>query len=689
MKRHPVWLRGVARRGLFRRDDIDRCVFVRNGPQVESHFKADRQSAGMDISHLREQALRDETLRYPIIFSAVTAAVFFPLSASAQQINDENEVTSLERIVLSAGRTPVEEGKTGRAYSIIEGEQLERSQTRYVADALRQVPGFHVSRTGSFGGLTQIRVRGSEGNHVLVLIDGVEVSETSQGEFDFGSLQSTDIERIEVLRGPQSAFYGSDALAGVINIVTKSGPRNDTEAGFQTEYGSDNTQLISGFLRGGTDNFDASISASRRTTDGFNISDFGTEEDGDENTTLNGRFNWDVTPQVSIDGTVRYVDRLSDTDDQDFDVPATPTQGRVIDTLDQTGTEEINGSLGFTATTPDESWVHRARITATDVRREQLFNGAQSAGGNEGERYKAFYQITHRLEDVDGNQHSLTGGYEWERETFRNIAPLFGFGNASQLATQERTQESLVGEYRGEFADQFYLNLGARQDFNEPFEDAFTYSIAAAWAIPDTGTRFHASVGTGIKNPTFSEQFGFIPNRFIGNPNLTPEESLGWDVGVEQAFLNGDFVVDVTYFNQDLENEITTIFPAPAFTATPINQSGTSEREGLEVSVIARISEVLSASGTYTYLEASNPDGSVEVRRPRHSGSARLDYVASDVPFNAFLEIVFNGEMQDLEFINATPQTRVDLDAYTLVNIGATYAITEATPRWPSRFASS
>ena len=616
-------------------------------------------------------------MRTKLFCATAVAALLAPIAASAQQVGEEDDVVLLDRIVISAGRTPIEERKSGRAYSIIEGEQLERSQSRHVADALRQVPGFHVSRTGSFGGLTQIRVRGAEGNHVLVLIDGVEVSETSQGEFDFGSLQATDIERIEVLRGPQSALYGSDALAGVVNIITKSGTRNSTEAGFQAEYGSDNTRLVSGYLRGGTDNFDGSIAVSRRVTDGFNISDFGNEKDGDENLTLNGRFNWDLTPEFSIDGTLRFVDRLSDGDAQDFAIPATPTQGLVIDTRDQTGTRELAGSIGFTASTPDDSWTHRARFSVTDVKRERFQNGAPSSGGNEGARYKAFYQLTHRLEDVDGNQHSVTAGYEWERETFNNIRPLSSFGNPSQLATKERDQQSLVGEYRGEFGDQFYLTLGARQDFNDQFQDAFTFSAAAAWAIPDTDTRLHASVGTGIKNPTFTEQFGFVPNRFTGNPNLAPEESFGWDIGIEQSFLGGDLIMDVTYFNQDLENEITTIFPAPTFIGTPINQTGVSEREGLEVALTARLNPELSISGNYTYLEASNPDGSVEVRRPRHSGSVRFDYVSADIPFNAFAEVVFNGDMQDLEFINATPQTQVTLDSYTLVNIGAGYEFTE------------
>ena len=203
-----------------------------------------------------------------------------PLSVQAEETDPNEEVTVLERIIISAGRTPIEEQKIGSAYTIISAEQLERSQTSYIADALRQVPGFHISRVGSFGGTTQLRVRGAEGSHVLVLIDGVEVSETAEGEYDFGGLQTADVERIEVLRGPQSAFYGSDALSGVLNIITKRGNRETASRGFQAEIGSDGTTQAFGYLRGGSENFDYSLSASKRMVGGFNLSDLGSEKDG-------------------------------------------------------------------------------------------------------------------------------------------------------------------------------------------------------------------------------------------------------------------------------------------------------------------------------------------------------------------------------------------------------------------------
>lgn len=606
------------------------------------------------LGHLGETVIRSILLT-----TAATAAFALPQPAHAQNGTDDGE-TLLPTLLLTAGRTPVEQEKTGRAFTVITSEQLERSQTRYLADALRQVPGFHVSRTGSFGGLTQVRVRGAEGNHVLVLIDGVEVSAVSQGEFDFGGLQVGDVDRIEVLRGPQSALYGSDALAGVINVITKSGSRDGFEALVQSEAGTDGTFLGGVAVRGGTDNFDAALSARFRRTDGFNISDFGTEKDGDENLTLTGRFTLDVNETLVIDGNGRMVDRLSEDDRQDFAFPATATQGLVIDSDDTTGVQELAGSIGATWTSLDGYWTHSAHFSGNGDVRDNSSGGVVTSTSR-GNRLKATVQSSYMFETpalLDAI-HTVTGAYEWEQERFR------------QTATQERVTQSFVAEYRGEFADQFYLNAAVRHDMNDPFKDATTYSVAGAWAVPGTGTRLHASVGTGIKNPSFFEQFGFVAGRFQGNPSLKPEESLGWDVGVEQSLLDGLVVVDVTWFNQTLENEI------QGFGQTVRNLTGTSHRQGLEVSATAELFDGFSATAMYTYTDATEPGGAREVRRPMHTASLSGAYTFYEGRAQLFGEVIYNGVMEDLEFIFATPQTRVTLDDYVLVNIGGSFKVNE------------
>ncbi len=610
----------------------------------------------------------------PVLFVFLLSQIFGNSElAKAQESGNglEDElVTDLEEVVISAGRNPVEAEKVGRATTVLTGEELEKSQVRYVADALRRVPGVAVSRTGSFGGFTQVRIRGSEANQVLVLIDGVEVAGTAGGEFDFGSLQVADIERIEVLRGPQSALYGSNAAAGVIQIITKGGVRDGSEVTVRSEVGTDKTFLGNVLFQGGGANYDVALSGAFRSTDGFNISDLGSEKDGDRNATLNGKTRWDINDDLYFDGTMRYVDRKADTDDQDFGF-GSPTFAQVIDTPSYARSKEFFAGGGLTWELFDDRFVQKFRSEIADLENRGETNSGLS--GNDGRRYHTSYQATLSSDTPEflDSAHSLTGAIEWERETYRNVFPT----NPSQVPEQSRDLIGYVAEYRGEFFDQFFLTGALRYDQNDSFEDTVTYSASAAYLFEEYGTRLHASIGTGSTNPTFFEQFGFVPATFIGNPNLKPETNFGWDIGIEQRFWEDRAVIDVTYFNERLKDEIQTLF-LPSFESTPINLDGTSKRQGIEVSLGVELTENLYAKATYTYLDATEPSGAEEVRRPPHSGSLSVTYGFHENRGTLFLDAIYNGEMQDFNFATF-PASRVTLDDYIMVNIGADYQVNE------------
>lgn len=569
----------------------------------------------------------------------------------------------LEPIVITALRTPQEAEKSGRAYTVITGEELDKSQVRYVADALRMVPGLTVSRTGSFGGLTQLRVRGAEGNHVLVMIDGIEASETSGGEFDFGSLLVDEVERIEILRGPQSAFWGSNATAGVVNIVTKKGQRDGVTVRGRSEVGSDGTWLGGGSISGGGPTYDLALSALHRSTGGFNVSDLGSEKDGDVNTTLNGKFTVDLTPVLSIDGTLRFVKRRSDFDDQPY------PDYIVLDTDDQTATREFFGSFGATYTAFGGALVHKARLTGSDVFREYFAGGTQTSN-NKGNRVNGLYQASYSFDTAGsfGIRNVITAGYEWEKETFL----------PSHLTDRlSRSTHSLVAEYRGAFAEQFFFNAAIRQDFNDAFENAATYSLGSAWRIPGTRARLHASVGNGITNPTFFEQFGYVPGQFLPNPNLIPERSFGWDIGIEQRFLDNRLTLDVTYFNQDLTNEIATDYSGPL--PTPFNRDGISKRQGVEVAATFDFLNGFTTTASYTYTDSTDQtvEGGPrtrEIRRPRHAGSLTAAYSFLDNRARLFGELIVNADMLDTDFATFSP---VRLGDYAVFNLGGSYRFSE------------
>lgn len=572
--------------------------------------------------------------------------------------------TELEAVVIADGLTSVELKKSGRAVTVITGEEMEKNGIQYVSDALRQVPGFAMSRTGPAGGKTQARVRGAEGNHVLVVIDGVKANNTGEGEFDFGSLAAEDIERIEILRGPQSTFWGANAMSGVVNIVTRKGERGSVRSAARTEVGTDGTVLGGLSTRGGGENFDYSLSGTLRRSQGFNISDIGNEDDGDRNGTLNGTFSIDLSPDTKVDGTLRYVGRRNDVDPQADDTAMT------YDADDYVENRQFFGSIGLTNTALDGALTQKARLSGNDIHR---FNHSDKYGDSwdDGNRYNATYQASYRYDDVENQVHQFTAGYEWQRETF----------SPSHLAeTFARNAHSLIGEYRGEFFDQLFLNAGARQDWNDAFSDAATWTVSAAWQVPDIETRLHASVGTGVTNPNFTEQFGYFPGSFIGNPDLKPEESFGWDIGVEKSFLDGGLVVDVTYFNQNLENEIATVYDQN-FMSSPINRSGESRRQGVEVSATVDFFNGLTMTGAYTYTDASEQTVAggprlAEVRRPRHTGSLNAAYVFHDNRARVFAEAVFNGKMADDAYIGFMPR-RVTLAGYTVVNVGGSFKVNE------------
>lgn len=598
------------------------------------------------------------------------------IHANAQTAGQEQEPTELAPVLVTDGLTPVEQDKSGRAYTVLTGKQLEQNQIRYVSDALRQVPGFAVSRTGSYGGYTQVRVRGAESNQVLVMIDGVEANEASSGEFDFGSLLVEDIDRIEILRGPQSAFWGANASAGVVNIITKRGERNGWRTSARSEVGTDGTFLGGLALSGGGENYDLALSGAFRRSDGFNISDFGDEKDGDRNTTLNSRFNIDLSENLTVDGTLRFVDRKSELDPQDYSYigwDPSPTYGMVLDGDDYTATREFYGSLGGTYVSLDGALTQKARFSGSDTHRDNYNQGVLSY--DDGNRYNGTYQASYQF-DTPGAldaRHQITGGYEWQRETY---AP-------SHLdETFERDTNSLVGEYRGEYLDQFFLNAAIRQDFNDAFKDATTYSISGAWKIPNTETRLHTSIGTGVTNPTFFEQFGYIPAVFVANPNLVPEKSFGWDIGVEHGFFDRMLVADVTYFNQNLTNEITTVYGGPPdYPSTPVNLDGESKRQGVEVAMTLNLFNGFSATATYTYTDSTQQQTAggervEEFRRPKHSGSISAAYTFYEDRARVFADATFNGKMLDNSFLGGLT-TPVELDAYTVVNIGGSYKFNE------------
>ncbi|MEM9782202.1 MAG: TonB-dependent receptor [Pseudomonadota bacterium] len=566
----------------------------------------------------------------------------------------------LDEILVTGGRTPISVEETGRAFTVITGAQLEARGTRHVADALRQVPGLAVSRSGGPGGFTQVRVRGEEANHVLVLVDGLEIAPALGGEVDFGSLLVTDVERIEVLRGPQSALFGSNASAGVISIITRRGDRGDVAFSGVVEGGSDGTALVSGSVAGGGETWDGALSARFRRTDGFNLAtgtgDREGEQDGDRNVTLTGRASWDVSEDLNLGASVFFVDRESEFDDAPSFVFDADFINDATDLAIGTSAsyEMLNDALVNTVT------FGYTRNTADNV--------TNFPSRSESQRYKLGNQLSFAFE-TGAIEHLATGIFEFERED-SEFTSLFG------SLDERRTLFGLGGEYRIAFGPAS-LQASLRNDFNDDFEDALTFSVSGAYTVEATGTRFHGSVGRGVVNPTFFEQFGTSDN-FIGNPDLIPERSFQWDLGVEQTLLDGRLIVDATYFQGRLTNEIARNPDAGPGDPTLANAESDSPRQGVELSLSAFPIEGLAVTGSYTYtLSEDGFTGFQEVRRARHLASLDATYTFLDGRATLNGNVVYNGDQQDNNF-STFPSFRETLDSFVLVSVQGSYDITDA-----------
>ncbi|MEQ8823317.1 MAG: TonB-dependent receptor [Filomicrobium sp.] len=593
--------------------------------------------------------------------AGAAGALLLTTSAAVAQQPQE-----LEGIIISGGLTPVQAANFGRASTVISSDQLEQRGIKQIADALRQVPGLAVSRSGGAGGLTEIRVRGSESNHVLVLIDGIETANSSGG-FDFGAITADEIERIEVIRGPQSALYGSAALAGIINIVTKRGIRNGYRAGATAEVGTPGSKAFSGLVRGGNNFLDVAMSISHRDDEGWNPAGEDGESDGLENTAFATKVTADITKNLDIQGVFRWSNDTTEFDDTAFGCGNPSCY--VIDGDNTIDRRERIAGLTANYKMLDGALVHSPFVHYADSESETIDGFGTTL--NDAITFKYGYKGAFFFGSQ--RQHSLAGLIEQKEEKFEN-----SFANGKQ----QREQTNYAAEYKGNITPDLFFQAGVRYDDNELFDDALTWSTSASYRFAATNTRVHASVGRGIVNPSFFEQFGTIFSQFLANPNLTPEESLGWDVGVEQKLFGGKMIVDVTYFNATLTDEITTVGVfdplSNSFVTTPINLDGESDRQGIEVQATVMPLPGLLIGASYTYLDATEPDGTPEVRRPENAFGLNVAYTFLDDRATIGADVTYNGGDTQRDFSDASfSSPKVSVEEYFVVDLNASYKVSD------------
>jgi vitamin B12 transporter len=561
-------------------------------------------------------------------------------------------------VVVSATRIPTPESEVASSITVITAEDIAAKQSQTLPDVLKSVPGLNLVQSGGPGAQTSIFMRGTNPNHTKVFVDGIDVSDPSspQGTFDFSQFLTQDIQTVEILRGPQSGLYGSDAIGGVINIITRSGqgPAQFTAA---AQGGSFDTFNQGAGASGSSGAFHYSANIEHFHTGSVPVTPLNLLSPGEprnndyyDNLTGSTKLGFDVSSNFDLGLVARYTDsHLRLTGDDPFSFPSTPEAQQSASNTRQLYTRATAHLLSFDGTLEQTLGVAYSHVDSSDF--TPPADGPPSYFG--GERLKVDWQGNIKL----ASSHTLVLGAEHERDEIRSPV------------VNDLSIESGYAELQSAFGDSFFDTLSVRYDNNNRFGSKVTYRVAPVYVINGTGTRLKASVGSGFKAPTLDELFHSYPAfNFFANPNLTPETSTGFDVGFDQTLAAAPLSFGATYFRINIRN----LIDDNADFTSYVN-IGRARTDGIESFVSYQPLETLTLRLDYTYTEAVDEILNQDLlRRPKHKGSLNAQWQAtSRLSLNTSILTVGSWADGNRDF--SIP--RLTAPGYTTVDIAASYAI--------------
>jgi vitamin B12 transporter len=586
-----------------------------------------------------------------LFFSTLSPVVAEPAAAPQP---DSNAV-ALPQIVVGATRVPTPQSELGTSVTIITAEEIAAKQQRTLPAALLDVPGLDVVQTGSPGGITSVFIRGTNANQTKVFIDGIDVGDPSSpnGAFDFAHVLAFDLARVEVLRGPQSGLYGSDAIGGVINIVTDAGA-GPTRVRGSLEGGSFGTFNQTAKVGGSTENLSYffgfghfHVGAMPVTPQALIPPGRAFNPDSYDNRTFSLRLGAALGDQFDIGLAARAIETTLDSTSDDFLGPESLRSRNTTRQLFTRGFAHmtlfdgrLDQTLGLAYTNSDRGFLDPNRLPVTP----SFFGG---------DRIKLDY--VGNLALLDGQ--SLTFGAEREADRVDNSNRFIARnGYSAGFATLQ-----------SEIAGRFFNAMSLRYDANDQFGGQATYRVAPALLVPETGTKFKASLGTGFKAPSLSQLYQDYPAfDFFGNPNLRPETSTGLDGGIEQSLAGGHVAVGATAFLNRIANliEINDTFTSYA-------NIGMARTYGLESFMSLSPWEGFSVRADYTYTIAKNEITQQDLlRRPRDKVSLSATLQATPALLLS-ATLVYVGPWRDIDRDGG--RSGLLANGYTIVNLAGTY----------------
>jgi vitamin B12 transporter len=565
------------------------------------------------------------------------------------------------QIVITASRASESAAQTPASVSIIDQQRIERLDEPLIGALLRLTPSAAVTTSGPAGSLTEVRIRGAEANHSLLFIDGIKVNDPASGDTPRFELLNADLAaRIEVVRGPQSALWGSEAIGGVIAI---NGVDDEPGASADAEGGSFGFVRASGSASVVSDKTSVSGAVGFQRATGIDSFNGKGDRDGYRNVSGRLRGTWHPVPDVELGFSALALTGRSEFDGFD------PITFAHTDTLDSSRNRLAAGRVWASVGSDSSPW--RAQIAGSllgSSNRNDLADVPQNR--TRGRRRNLSAQLE-RVVTTGSVTHRLIAAADLERETFRARDTIYG-GESNQ--DRNRNHEALTFEWRAD-AKVLTGDLAIRRDIFNRFKDAT--AIRASLMVPVAGgLSLAGSYGEGIAQPSFFDLYGFFPNNFKGNPSLEPESSRGFELSLR--YRRGSVEAALTGYRQRLHAEIIDVFDSTTFVFSAANRQQTSRRSGIEATLGWKLGEKFRLSASYAYLNATQPDESSltqvhELRRPKHSASVAFDGTSGKLTYGASLAYVGKHFDQRDNF----PFDRVSLGSYWLADARVAYAFRE------------
>jgi vitamin B12 transporter len=587
--------------------------------------------------------------------------IVFSICIFAQN-KDSIKTYQLSDIVVTATRTDASLMELANSITIIDSAEIKKRNKTTVFDLLQDEYGISFTQQGGANKLASIYIRGSNSNHTLVLIDGIEVNTPSDpgNSYDFSFLTPDNVGRIEVLRGPQSTLYGSNAMSGVINIITKKG--NGTPRFLVSgEGGSYGTYRGVAGLNGSTGLFNYSISVSRLKTLGFSSAStrYGnTEKDGSDNYNLFSRFGLDLSDHLGFNFYYRFSKGSSDYDQWGGLHGDDYTYIFNMEESAFRGETELSIYGGLWKQILGASLFKNIRKYSFD---STTYNPYSSRSIYDGRRIKFDWQNKIKI----NNSNLLTFGIESESEEANSE---YYYGSYLSLFPDNKTYTT--GFYLQDqikVLNNFFSTVGVRFDKHNRFGGITTFRIAPVYIFPETRTKFKFTYGTAFHSPSLFDLY----DPAFGNQLLKPERNAGWDAGIEQKLDNNKLSFGITYFNNQFED----LFGYDKnFKTINIDKA---ETYGLEFFTIVDVTSKIKIKFNYTYtnaIELAGPEKNLPLlRRPNDRINLLLYYTFND-KFNTIIELIHVGKRNDKDFSSFVP-VRVTLPSYGIVNLSATYTV--------------